>query len=70
MDDADYGRACAEVFLAAALRNRKKDPDSMPGESAKWCESCGEPIPDGRRMAVPGCRLCVTCQAQNEGVNH
>ncbi|EMA1801305.1 TraR/DksA family transcriptional regulator [Cronobacter turicensis] len=26
------------------------------------CESCGGPIPEARRIAVPGVELCVTCQ--------
>lgn len=37
----------------------------MPkGESAEFCDECGEPIPAARRRAVPGVRLCVTCQEQ------
>ncbi|HDR2158938.1 TPA: TraR/DksA family transcriptional regulator [Enterobacter cancerogenus] len=26
------------------------------------CEECDIPIPEARRMAVPGVALCVTCQ--------
>lgn len=32
------------------------------GESLEFCEECGEEIPEGRRQAVPGVRLCVECQ--------
>jgi len=32
------------------------------GESPGECEECGEAIPEARRKAVPGVRLCVTCQ--------
>ncbi|MGX7896360.1 DksA/TraR family C4-type zinc finger protein [Tsuneonella sp. HG222] len=36
----------------------------MPtGESATHCDACGEPIPKGRRVAVPGVRTCVACQS-------
>lgn len=35
------------------------------GESLMHCEECGEPIPNARRKAVPGVRLCIKCQ-QNE----
>lgn len=36
---------------------------SMPcGESLAECEECGDPIPDARRQALPGVRLCVACQ--------
>lgn len=32
------------------------------GESLTHCAECGEPIPEGRRQAVPGVRRCVACQ--------
>ncbi|RRQ23838.1 DksA/TraR family C4-type zinc finger protein [Guyparkeria sp. SCN-R1] len=36
------------------------------GESLAECEECGEPIPEARRRAVPGVRLCVVCQAERD----
>ena len=36
------------------------------GESATHCEECGTPIPEARRKAIPGVRLCVSCQAELE----
>ena len=32
------------------------------GHSLKHCEECGADIPDARRKALPGVRLCVNCQ--------
>ena len=32
------------------------------GESLKHCEECDAEIPEARRKAVPGVRLCVPCQ--------
>lgn len=32
------------------------------GESLRRCEECGVEIPDARRQAIPGVRLCVACQ--------
>ncbi|MBA1145926.1 DksA/TraR family C4-type zinc finger protein [Ectothiorhodospiraceae bacterium WFHF3C12] len=32
------------------------------GEGLTHCEDCDAPIPEGRRRAVPGVRLCVACQ--------
>jgi phage/conjugal plasmid C-4 type zinc finger TraR family protein len=32
------------------------------GESLESCASCGARIPEARRAAVPGVRLCVSCQ--------
>jgi len=36
---------------------------SLPhGESLTHCEECGAGIPEPRRKALPGVRLCVQCQ--------
>jgi phage/conjugal plasmid C-4 type zinc finger TraR family protein len=32
------------------------------GASLKRCEECDAKIPEGRRRALPGVRLCVDCQ--------
>jgi phage/conjugal plasmid C-4 type zinc finger TraR family protein len=32
------------------------------GESLKHCANCDNPIPLARREAVPGVRLCISCQ--------
>ena len=37
------------------------------GESLRECENCGEPIPQARRLAVPGVRLCLQCQQEEDG---
>lgn len=36
------------------------------GESLKHCEECEAPIPEARRKALPGVRLCIGCQAEME----
>jgi len=36
------------------------------GPSLLHCEECDAPIPEARRKAVPGVRLCVTCQAAHD----
>ena len=36
------------------------------GDSSKNCEECDALIPDKRRKAVPGVRLCITCQTELE----
>lgn len=42
---------------------RSRLPD---GESLTHCEECESVIPEARRKAVPGVRLCVNCQSENE----
>jgi phage/conjugal plasmid C-4 type zinc finger TraR family protein len=32
------------------------------GPGLTHCEECEAPIPEARRLAVPGVRLCVACQ--------
>jgi phage/conjugal plasmid C-4 type zinc finger TraR family protein len=36
------------------------------GEGATVCEQCEAPIPEARRKAMPGVRLCVDCQTALE----
>ena len=36
------------------------------GESLTHCVRCDEAIPEARRRAVPGVRLCISCQADVE----
>lgn len=41
----------------------KRAQSRLPtGPSATHCVECEEPIPDARRAALPGVRLCVRCQ--------
>ena len=43
----------------------KRARSNMPqGESLMRCEECDKKIPDARRAAVPGVRLCIECQAE------
>jgi phage/conjugal plasmid C-4 type zinc finger TraR family protein len=36
------------------------------GNSLEHCEECEKPIPEARREAVPGVRLCVACQTEQD----
>lgn len=45
----------------AIERARSKLPR---GESLKNCEECDAVIPEARREAIPGVRLCVNCQSE------
>jgi phage/conjugal plasmid C-4 type zinc finger TraR family protein len=36
------------------------------GPGLPHCEECDAPIPEARRKAVPGVRLCVTCQQAHD----
>lgn len=36
------------------------------GPSLSHCEECAAPIPEARRQVIPGVRLCVACQAEQD----
>ena len=36
------------------------------GESLSECEECGETIPEARRRAIAGVRLCIQCQQASD----
>lgn len=39
------------------------------GESLTHCEECETKIPEARRQAIPGVRLCVQCQEEIDREN-
>ena len=43
----------------AVKRSRSNLPN---GESQRYCEECGVTIPEARRQAIQGVKLCVKCQ--------
>jgi phage/conjugal plasmid C-4 type zinc finger TraR family protein len=65
MDFCDIASDLEQLERDVALAALRSPP---AGESAKWCEgeACGVRIPDKRRRAVPGVRLCVDCQTITE----
>ena len=36
------------------------------GVSLSECEECGSSIPEARRATIPGVRLCVNCQSEQD----
>ena len=53
------------AFLAEALYKASKSSEYQ-GESNYECDDCGEPIPEERRQAAPGCTRCILCQTYAE----
>ena len=62
-DGAVQDQIDASVEDAVKLA-RSRLPD---GEGLTHCEACETVIPDARRKAIPGVRLCVSCQSELEG---
>lgn len=47
----------------ARLKARRKPL----GESLTHCAECDEPIPEKRRAALPGVKLCIDCASERDG---
>ena len=57
-----------EASIADELA-RLKSRRGPVGESAKYCIECEEEIPQRRREAVPGVKMCVSCQEARDGAD-
>jgi len=55
-----------EASIADELA-RLKSRRGPVGESALCCADCEEEIPQARREAVPGVKLCIDCQQARDG---
>lgn len=66
-DDMDaVQEACdrlLEETLAEHFRRRRMDAASSASID---CEGCGDEIPIRRRVSIPGCSRCITCQTLYE----
>jgi len=62
-DEDDVHDQIASTIDDAVQRARSNLP---AGESLSHCEACGDAIPEARRRALPGVRLCVACQAERD----
>ncbi|OIP86438.1 MAG: hypothetical protein AUK37_03220 [Rhodobacterales bacterium CG2_30_65_12] len=54
-----------EASIAEELE-RLRARSSPQGESAHDCVACGETIPEARRTALPGVKLCIDCQEERD----
>ncbi len=46
---------------------RMQAQKSPVGQSLTHCAECEEPIPEKRRIAIPGVKLCLDCQQERDG---
>ncbi|WP_243612189.1 DksA/TraR family C4-type zinc finger protein [Shimia aestuarii] len=46
---------------------RMKARKTPVGESLTHCAECEEEIPQKRREAIPGVKLCIECQEERDG---
>lgn len=58
-DFADDASAVEELQRNAALSAHRINRDAV---SSTHCSDCGYAIPELRRVKVPGCQRCASCQ--------
>jgi len=54
-----------EASLADELARMKARRQPV-GESLTHCAECDEEIPEARRVALPGVKLCIDCQSERD----
>lgn len=54
-----------EASIEDELQRMKARPVRV-GESFTHCAECDEPIPEARRNALPGIKLCIDCQNERD----
>jgi phage/conjugal plasmid C-4 type zinc finger TraR family protein len=64
MDLIDRANDLSDWLLAKQLAAQTGHRPA--GDSRADCLECGEPIPEARRVALPGVTLCVHCQTLME----
>ncbi len=55
-----------EASIAEELE-RMRLRRGQQGDSLRHCAECDEDIPEARRKAIPGVKLCVACAAERDG---
>ncbi|ELY2040148.1 TraR/DksA family transcriptional regulator [Enterobacter ludwigii] len=58
-DIIDQANELVEHRLQLAIQKHRIDQNAV---SAEHCSECGESIPVARRVAMPGCKTCASCQ--------
>ena len=56
--------------IEASIEDELKRMQARPaprGESLTHCAECEEEIPEARRIAIPGVKLCIDCQQERDG---
>lgn len=66
MDIIDSASEVEELQRNAALAAHRINRLAV---SAVTCSDCGDELPEARRIAYPGCTMCIDCQADAEKRN-
>ncbi|WP_027711873.1 TraR/DksA family transcriptional regulator [Dickeya chrysanthemi] len=62
-DSMDISQEQQALLLDAQIAQAR----TIPATPSAWvCEDCDAPIPEARRLAIPGVACCVSCQEIRE----
>ena len=65
--EEEFGQLHAIHNNMNAIANVRRQLAKQAQEpSAEECEECGDEIPEARRLAMPGCKLCIFCKEKQE----
>lgn len=65
-DSMDRAQEREDEMRQDALAELARRADGQTSRhSAKYC-GCGEPVPEARRLALPGVQTCIDCQRDIE----
>ncbi len=56
-----------EASVKDELARMKAQSRAPVGDSLTHCAECEEEIPEARRLAKPGVKLCIDCQQERDG---
>lgn len=68
-DEFDRAQEREQTLRDDALREQARRAGlagKTIADSARYCIDCDAPIPEARRLAVPGVQRCVDCQELEE----
>ena len=65
-DDIDFANDLVQKQIDQAVEARLALLSDIVLPSLMFCDECEEPIPEGRRLAQPGCMLCIECQSTDD----
>jgi phage/conjugal plasmid C-4 type zinc finger TraR family protein len=66
-EEAEMGQLHAIHNNMNAIANVRRQLEAQAAQpSLTHCEECGDEIPEKRRTAIRGVKLCVFCQEQQE----
>ncbi|UUJ42366.1 TraR/DksA C4-type zinc finger protein [Pseudomonas extremaustralis] len=65
-DIADFANDLVQDGLDHILAKRAALKTATVLPSLEICAECLDPIPEGRRLAQPGCTFCIECQSVDD----